>query len=173
MQQGGQHSSFSIGTGQINVSETTKRFFFSLEVLAGTTYVSWTVPWKAVTWAGAARLPLCSRASRCQPPCLPPSPAATTQRGTASAKNNQSPSGAARAVPVPQPCSAPCVFPADLRISAMLFINCSIINQTQSLAALNEQPVSRAPTTTSPLSPHSYHALSHATTWEPAFSRSS
>lgn len=97
VQQGGQHPSFSVGTGQMNVSETTKRFFFfsSLEVLAGTTYVSWMVPWKAVTWAGAARLPLCSRASRCHPLCLPPSPAATTQRGTASAKNNQSPSGAA------------------------------------------------------------------------------
>lgn len=33
----------------------------------------------------------------------------------------------------------------------MLFINCSIINQTQSLAALNEQPVSSAATATSPL----------------------
>lgn len=54
-------------------------------------------------------------------------------------------------MPVPQPCTAPCVFPVDLRISTALFINCSIINQTQSLAALNEQPVSSAPTATSPL----------------------
>jgi len=133
----------------MNASETTKSF--SLAVFAGTTYVSWTVPWKAMTWAGAARLPLCSRACRCHPPCLPPSPAAAAERGTASAKNNEPPSRAARAVPVPQLCSAPCVFPVDLRISAMLFINCSIINQTQSLAALNEQPVSSAPTATSPL----------------------
>lgn len=119
---------------------------FLLAVLAGTTYVSWTLPWKAVTRAGAARLPLCSRASRCHPLRPPPSPAAT-----ASAKNDEPPSGAAQTVPVPQSCSAPCVFPVDLRISAMLFINCSIINQTRSLAALNEQPVSSAPTATSPL----------------------
>lgn len=119
---------------------------FLLAVLAGTTYVSWTLPWKAVTRAGEARLPLCSRASRCHPLRPPPSPAAT-----AGAKNDEPPSGAARTVPVPQSCSAPWVFPVDLRISAMLFINCSIINQTRSLAALNEQPVSSAPTATSPL----------------------
>lgn len=146
----GEHSPFSMGTRLMNASEATKRFFL-LAVLAGTTYVFWMVPWKAVTRAGSARLPLCSRASRCHPLCLPPSPAATAERGTAGAKNNEPPSGAARAVPVPQPCAAPCVFPVDLRISAMLFINCSIINQTQSLAALNEQPVSSAPTATSPL----------------------
>lgn len=117
--------------------------------LAGTTYVSWTVPWKALTWAGAARLPPCSRASCCHPLCLPPLPAATAERGTTCAKTNHPPSRAARALPVPQSCSAPCVSPVDLRISAMLFINCSIINQAQSLAALNEQPVSSAPTATS------------------------
>lgn len=152
VQQGGEHSPFSMGMGQMNASEPTKRFL--LVVLAGTTYVSWMVPWKAMTQAGAARLPLCSRASRCHPLCLPPSPAATAEHGTAGAKNNEPPSRAAGAVPVLQPCSAPCVFPVDLRISAMLFISCSIINQTQSLAALNEQPVSSAPTATSPLPSH-------------------
>lgn len=140
---------FSMGARQMNASEITKSFL--LAVLAGTTYVSWTVPWKAMTWAGAARLPLCSSASRCHPLCLPPSPAAAAERGAAGAKNNEPPSGAARVVPVLQPCSAPCVFPVDLRISATLFINCSIINQMRSLAALNEQPVSSAPTATSPL----------------------
>lgn len=81
--------------------QTLQRVFL-LAALAGTTYVSWTVPWKAVTWAGSARLPLCSRASRCHPLCLPPSPAAAAERGAAGAKNNEPPSGAARAVPVPQ-----------------------------------------------------------------------
>lgn len=114
-------------------------------VLAGTPYVSWMVPWKAVTRAGAACLPLCSRASRYHPLCLPPSPAATTKRGTAFAKNKEALSRDAQAVPVLQPRSAPCAFPLDLRSFAMLFINCSIINQMQSLAALNEQPVCSAP----------------------------
>lgn len=90
---------------QMNVSETTKSFLVVL--LAGTTYVSWTVPWKAVTWARAACLPPCSRASRCRPLCLPPLPAATAERGTACAKNNDPPSRAAQALPVPQSCSAP------------------------------------------------------------------
>lgn len=134
----------------MNISGTTKGFL--LVVLAGTTYISWTIPWKAVMWARAVCLPPCSWASRCHPLCLPPLPPATAKRGTACAKNNDPLSRAAQALPVPQSCSASCISPVDLRISAMLFINCSIINQTQSLAALNEQPVSSAPTATSPLS---------------------
>lgn len=146
---------------------------FLLVVLAGTTYISWTIPWKAMMWAAAVCLPPRSWAS-CHPLCLSPLPPATAEHGTACAKNNDPLSRAAQALPVPQSCSAPCISPVDLRISTMLFINCSIINQTQSLAALNEQPVSSAPTATSPLpSPPSYHALSHTTTLEPAFSHSS
>lgn len=159
-----------MGTRQINSSEITKRFL--LAVLAGTTYVSWMVPWKAMTRAGTACLPLCSCASCCHPLCLPPSPAATAECGTASAKSNEPPSWVAWVVPVPQSCLAPCVFPVDLRISAMLFINSSIINQTQSLAALNEQPVLVLPPPPAP-SPPSYYTLSHSSTLEPAFSCSS
>lgn len=81
LQQRGEHFPFPMRARQMNVSETTKGF--SHVVLAGTTYVSWTVPWKAVTWAGAARLPPCSRASRCHPLCLPPLPAAAAERGSA------------------------------------------------------------------------------------------
>lgn len=107
---------------------------FLLVVLAGTTYISWTIPWKAMMWAAAVCLPPRSWAS-CHPLCLPPLPPATAEHGTACAKNNDPLSRAAQALPVPQSCSAPCISPVDLRISTMLFINCSIINQDAELGS--------------------------------------
>lgn len=74
----------------------------------------------------SSSLPLCSRAHH---PCQLPLP---RTRG-------------------PRPARLPASLPADLRISAMLFISSSVINQPRSLAALNEQPVPSAPTTSSPL----------------------
>lgn len=138
----GEHSSLCMETGRMNASETTQSAFGLPRSQGSPMYLG------CCHEVPSSHVPL-TPCHLLSPPVPPPSSGATTEHSTAIAKDKEPQRWAAPATPVPPSPSASCIFPVELRISTMLFIKPSVINQMQNLAALNEQPVSSTPTATS------------------------